>query len=418
MSHHENYLDKQLREKEEDQRLYEQTIEQLRTEERFVNFFKGYNADSVDSFINYYAQQKVFWHRHKGNYAAYAKQKLQDKRNEVVDLFKHIMEKKVFNLQCSWVAGEMDLEGIENTLQFVDWCNNPVIQKAAGPITADEFYCYLHWYEIGSPERLDEYGDVQGSGSCAIQWFHRFKSNYHDNYMEYIPEWFHEYDRHFGTGQMHLLSTLRRDMEEDLLDSWSREVFRPSLPPEQQKNLHFCDRATRKRVSEDPVFAKEYVEERERSFLEQEASRPKYEHLSVYDSKLMDKVVSAIESREVQKSYRLSRRWEEINEDDHVLFRELLYLNEVKEYVAVNPHDNYVQSIEEAYEQHHRSTMHQALQLLWEEYDACQRNGLSFDWGSPSRASGSIEERRRILEIRKLKGLPANFDFMKKENLP
>lgn len=172
--------------------------------------------------MKYYAQRKVYRHRHKGNFEQYATLQLQRNRKEVVDLLKHIMEKKVFNLQCRWVAGEMDIEGIEHSAQFVNWDSNVVLQNAVGPIRLDEFYCYLDWYDRGSPERLDEHGYPEASGHIALTHYHSFRSDFHHDFLAQLPEWFHEYDRHFGTASLHLLPTVRRDIEQDHLDEWSR----------------------------------------------------------------------------------------------------------------------------------------------------------------------------------------------------
>ena len=418
MGHQEDFLDKQLREKEEDQLLYEQTLEQLRTEERFINFFKNYNATSVQSFIKFYAQQKVNWHRNKGNFGRYAQLKLQQKRKEVVDLFKQLMEKKVFNLQCRWVAGEMDLEGIDQTTQFGMWKNNPVLLKAAGSIHADEFYWFLDSFERGIIDKCNEDGYIDRYARSAINCFHLFRGLYDDAPHDYIPEWFYDYDQHFGTEDIYFLPLVRRNLEQEHLELWTKEIQYPSLTPEQQKNYRSIDLATRKRLKEDPLFRIEWEEESLRLLKERDANRPEYEYFSVYDQKIMAEVVSAIEPRDSQKAYRFHKRWKEIRDNDDTLFTEVEYLKDVHEYVAVSPSDDYAQSIKEAYKRHSRQTTYQALILLFEEYETCQRTGVAFDWG-PSVYQGSHEEERsRILAVRKLKGLPENFDFMKKENLP
>ena len=417
MASHEDFLSKELREKEEDQLLYEQTLHALRTEERFVNYLKQYNSASVENFIKYYAGRKVYWHRHGGNFEHYADIKLKQERHEVVNLLKNLMYKKVFDLKCRWVGGEMDLDCIERSEQFSDWETNIELIKAVGPIRADEFYCYLHWFEIGSPERLDEDGHPEASPYIALDHFHRMRSCYHSDPLEDIPDWFHEYDRCFGTAPLLSLPTTRRDMEEDLLDAWVKEVFYDTLTPEQQKYHRPLDRATRKRLKEDPEFDKQWHDEGSRLYYEQQAGQPQYESFSTYNRKIMDEVVAAIEPRDSQKCYRDSRIYRDMSEGDDRLFTPLQYLKSVEEHVAVEANDDFEDSIRQAFEQHNHQTNYQALRILFAEYEKAQRSNSPFDWKTHDFGHAHVEERRRIVEVLKKRGLPENFDFLKKDQL-
>jgi len=418
MGHYEDFLNKQLKEKEEDRLRYEQTVHQLRTEERFVNFFKSYNPASVEPFIESYAKQKVMWHRYSGNFGQHAAQQLQRNRQVVVDLLENIILKKLFNLKCRWAAGEMDIEGVEVSYDFYRWKELPSLLQAAGPITAEEFYCYLDFFKAGSPERLDEYGDPQGSAYHALHQYHASRSCLVEDAADTIPDWFHLYDRHFQTAHLMHLPTTRIDMEQDHLDEWQTLIHAETLSPDIRKYIRPMNRQIRERLATDPAFKKEWKEEGQRLYDEQHGGKPKYESFSVYNREIMEEVVKAIETRDVQRMYFDDRKWYDLTNRDEDLSTPVYYLQDVKEYVAVSPNEDYREAIREAYEQHLHSTNCEALVMLFEEYETCQRNGHPFNWDSTRTEYGRGELRNRILAVRERKGLPQNFDFLKKNNLP
>src|ERR1035438_2277238 len=43
------------------EKMYNETVDMLKTKERFINYFKQFHPASVDSFIAHYAQRKVTW---------------------------------------------------------------------------------------------------------------------------------------------------------------------------------------------------------------------------------------------------------------------------------------------------------------------------------------------------------------------
>ncbi|MFT7154443.1 MAG: hypothetical protein ACI9Z7_001514, partial [Alteromonas macleodii] len=69
MGFKEDKLNKELREKQRDERIHEETVKQLHTEERFVHYLSQFRAVTVEQFIKHYAMHKVFWYRYGGNHA-------------------------------------------------------------------------------------------------------------------------------------------------------------------------------------------------------------------------------------------------------------------------------------------------------------------------------------------------------------
>ncbi len=103
-NHSEEYFKQQLEESEKSKTLYQDTINAMQTEERFVNFFKGYNAQSVEGFIKHYATMKAIWYKHAESNYRYNISKKSKWKDEDVELLKIIYEKKLFSLNFRWKA--------------------------------------------------------------------------------------------------------------------------------------------------------------------------------------------------------------------------------------------------------------------------------------------------------------------------
>src|SRR5437773_1340740 len=128
-------------------KVYNETIKVLESEERFVKFFEGYNAQSIEQFVKYYAQQKANWYAKANEFARFRKQMQNAWRYKAVEMLHEIFLKKLFNLKCRWIAGEVDLPGIEITSDFATWSNDPSQCNAIEPITPEELECYLEYYK-------------------------------------------------------------------------------------------------------------------------------------------------------------------------------------------------------------------------------------------------------------------------------
>ncbi len=418
MGYHEDYLNKQLEERAQDERLFEETKKQLATEERFVNFFKNYNPASVAQFIDHYAKMKVMWRRHAGNFEHYAAMQLQRDRRAVVQHLEVIMLKKLFNLKCRWVAGELDVEGIAISFDFENWRTMPALQAAVGPITAEEFYCYLDYFNEGCPEPEDEDGMPIGSAYSAFMNYHMYRSMSAPMALEQIPEWFYRYDRSFDTAALMHLPTTRTDLEMDHSDIYMLKVLYPSYGDKAPNPASYADRLTHKRMAEDPEFEKEWRAESNRIYWESQANQPQYEHFSLYNRERMDEVVAAIETRDMQQQFRTTRDWTDLSNRGEDLFTPTRYLSSVNEHVPVPAHEDYEVALREAYENHRGQTMAKALVLVFDEYETCQRTGQLFAWNNESGGGTAAETRKRILGARAYMQLPENFDFLLKKNLP
>ncbi len=154
MDQNEKRLADAVAKQENKHRIYTDTLHALRTEERFVNFLGRYEPRSVEQFIEYYAQQKATWLTNEHSRQDFEEFMSEHDRKRLVGLLACIMEKKVFDLQCRWVAGQVDVPGVEVSLDFSNWRQNTAIQQAAGTISEAEMMCFLGFLEMSAAKRM------------------------------------------------------------------------------------------------------------------------------------------------------------------------------------------------------------------------------------------------------------------------
>jgi hypothetical protein len=406
-----------IEEAERASKIYEETISMLKTEECFVNFFKDYDHRSVEKFIKHYAECKAEWYIHadKNHWM-----RLRDEnkwREEAMCRFKDIFRKKLFDLKCRWVAGEMDMPGIEFSEDFVKWSNEPAMCTATEPITRGELECYLQFMQTEDPCAEEDLNKATPGG--AVQLYHKGRSLYEKKHEIYIPDWFHFYNTRFGTGGLLHLPTIRTDLEWDYHDIWTKEFFAKTTDPETLKEWKHLPRAEKKILYEDPEKAKARDEEFMRALKERSKKWPPIVIYSTSDKKMMDELVPQIESREMVRLYKGYTEWKrrEHNKIDVECLVE--DLNDIEnEQIPVGSHDDFRVALKDAYKKYAFKMVMEILPRIFDEYRECLGNGKPFDWDTMEYQSEPDNEmRKNILKARVWKGEPANFDFLKKKNL-
>jgi hypothetical protein len=422
--HREELDAKQLAQKEAANNIYQDTIRALKTEERFVTFLKSYDPNSVEHFIAYYATLKTQWHTHGDSYAKRKNAKKNKWRYQAVACLKNIYDKKLFDLMCRWQAGEMDIEGIVVSEDFSNWLSNPAKAYSVPPITAAEVECYLAFLDHEPPVDEDEDEWQDANASSAIGFFHSYMVvGMVEEAEKFIPPWFHFYDSHFNTAALRRLPVIRKTLEEDYHDIWTLEIHLKSLTEEQLKYFCFRTRKQRLEMEADPAKMKAWVDERNRLEELRQKDQPQYKHVSIYNRKLMDELVPLLESAEVRDNYRAYTEWHLRGKSEIAYSSTVTDLLEVREYVPVESSDNYEEALEKAHSQYLKKKTREVLPFIFEEYEEAIARGLPFDWRTSSYREDMDDERsteeirKRLLAARVAIGEPANFDFLKKENL-
>ncbi len=407
--------------------IYEDTLKQLRTEERFVNFLKNYDETSRENFIQYYAGRKASWYKYADDRYRYKKSAENRYYVKALEKFNDIFLKKLFNVKCHWVAGEMDLPGVEMSGDFNRFAAHPETCTFVEPISSREFACYMQFMqstdwvpefapdETGEMEEDDDYYTPE----LTIDFYHHSRSLFSKRRKKEIPLWFRFYDKCFGTASLLDLRLIRSDLEQDYFDIWSNEIHLLTLTPEQAKYHTPMDRAMRKLHKESPEAREKFHEQQNRKWEEQQKSQPQYISLSTYDDKLMEELMPQIETREIIKYFRAEREWRRRDDKVDWIDYELICLQEAKELIPIISNSNYTVAIHEAYKAYEYQEILECLPMVYENYLESQKTGQPFNWsiGLRSRYFPG-DSRDRILAARKWKGEPENFDFLKKENLP
>jgi hypothetical protein len=416
--HTEKYLSAEVAKKRKAVSIYNETKKALETEERFVNLLKEYEPASVKRFIDYYAGMKAHWYEHGESFGNYLRSKENEWRDDAVESIKNIFYKKLFNLQCRWAAGEMDVPGIDISADFRRWqCDPSLSEGCLEPITDEEFQCYLDflkWREENPVSQIDE--DNEPLISLALDFFHHYRATAIDDEKEELPPWFEWYDTRFGTGHLNALPVMRIELEQDYHDIWNLEIFKKTLPEEAQKSLHHLSRAERKELRDDPAKREAYFAEQNRKYEERKKTQPQYESMGTYDREKMKTLVKLIETPEIQKLYHATREWSDRRARHDYIESPVFSLMEIKEWIPLDSNDDYRVAIREAYRNYSQKMMIMTLPLVFAEYKECIEAGKPFEWGGDKEFGDEMGQ--RILAARKWKGEPENFDFLKKENLP
>ena len=417
----ENFIQKQLDEASQSAKIYNDTIHLLQTEERFVNFFKGYRQQSVEGFIKYYAGQKANWIMKADDMYNMRYNKNNKWRIKATKLLKEIYLKKLFNLQCRWVAGEMDLPGIEISSDFQTWMADPSSCPFVEPISPAELACYQEFTEYYTPALIQEDQDNEiGTSYMAFEFYHLFRAGYTENHERLIPRWFGYYDKHFNTGHLLEASLVRKELEYDYNDIWAENIQYPTLTDVQKKHWVHRNRAFRKEMHENPEKHKAYIEEQNRRYYEHQKTEPQYISLSTYDTEQMEELMKEIETSEVRSFYRATHEWRKRRDGNEEIQTRIWELEKVKEWIPLEANEDYREAISKAYNEYNHRMTYTTLPVIINEYRQCIEQGKTFDWikNEDSFILSSIADtKKRILEARRFKGEPENFDFLKKENL-
>ena len=414
---------KEIEAAERKTKIAEETEIALRTEDRFVNFFKGYDESSVEKFIIYYSEMKAMWYSHADDRHRHRNNRANHYFTVAADLFKDIFLKKLFNVQCRWVAGEMDLPGIELSSDFFPFMIAPASCTFVEPITAQEFECYMQFLHIYDWDRCilidDEAEEEYNTPEVAIEYYHDYRSAYLERDRDEIPHWFYFYDSCFGTDYLLELPYTRTDLEQEYHEIWDTEIYPKTLTPEQLKKWYHRSRAERKIHLENPELAKAHSEERQKIYALQDAEKPKYISLHTYNKEMMYELMGLIEPKEMTKYYDAEIAYDRRDDKAEMIDIDIIYLKEANEYIPVTSNDSYVEAIKEAYKSYERKEVFEILPTIFDTYCQCIKSGKPFNWHieKPTYPRWNSQYRDNILAARKWKGEPENFDFLKKENL-
>ena len=364
--------------------------QQLRTEERFIQYFSTYSEESVELFINHYAKQKAGWYENVNSYWHLSKNKESKWYTLAKEAINKIAQKKVYNQMCRWLKQEARFPGMEISKDWDHWLGNPLYCPFAEPIEKEEVDAYIHFIRSLNPSiTYDEF--------CSCNSFTPIShvSELEDlangiivpeedediKYGEYC-RWFRYYDEVFSTQFVGYVP----------LTKLNREAY-------------YCHYKTN--LEKDPNAVNYWEVEgftypRHQSYEEQ--------------IEMLDRYVKQYETYENKIGYE-GWRWNRETDEFSEIVESLIYeLQEQKEYVPVESNDDWREGLVQASEMFEREKILDALPYAYDEYVYLLAHKLGFeDWIEEKETFVTkdflADYKAKILEARRMGDEPENFDF-------
>jgi len=208
---------------DERQKLFKQLeqefYEELKNSETAKEYFANYRLDSIENFIKTYASRKVHllqcYEFYSNEYHEKEITEL-DYQKQAEEMLQMILQKKLFNMQLRWRAGQLVIDGIDIAYDFEFWTKHILDCPFIPTITNHELELmkeyllrfneeddvdelYISWQDYDSLTKKDEHGD-----------------------MENMPDWYDFYDSRMGTRMLLLLPNHKGTMEDFYLDFWRK----------------------------------------------------------------------------------------------------------------------------------------------------------------------------------------------------
>jgi len=331
----ETYHTSRKKDADEKQRIYEQTVHYLQNDERLKNYLNAYTADSVKSFIEFYAHQKAEWFINGDTMLNLRKHHETQWEENALMILKHIQLKKLFNAECEWRAEKMTLPGIEICLDFMVWSRKVLDCPFIKPVTEEEVNLYISFLgDLDDKISFDDY-NIGNDYPTLKDGFYK-KGKYYSEY----PPWYSYYDAHFGIERLLLLPDIRGDKEK-----FYNELFHKEQQPLRD---------------------------------EQKAARDKRPHIgSIYEKNFTEWFLKEFDSKETLKLYHNTLQWDEKHQRIEDIDMELINLGEADRDVAVEDDEDWRNGIKRGAEKYYRQRTIEVLPAAWESY--CSR----IDAGKP-----------------------------------
>jgi hypothetical protein len=191
----------------DDDKQKQEILKDLKKNPKYKKFFAPYNKQTVEMFINSYADSKWRYLKFGEMYLKREDKETSRYKYRAEQCFWQIQQKKLFNLQCLWRAEKIQLPGLFLCHEFDYWekaiktC--PYIDK----VSEDDFNLYLEYlnsdyYTYGND---DEYCDWQG--------VYIYKNCNDDEWFEDLPSWYRFYDDRKGSSELMKLPDKRGEKE-------------------------------------------------------------------------------------------------------------------------------------------------------------------------------------------------------------
>ncbi|MDO7877401.1 hypothetical protein Q5H93_21855 [Hymenobacter sp. ASUV-10] len=179
---------------------------QLATDPRYLRHLARYRPQDHAAFLLAYAQRIVHARRNGPYQLNFSLLDPSTNPGEAAyDWLFHIQQKKFFDLQVRWRAGEISLPGIYYEYQFEKWKQHLHACPWLPPITEAEYELFVDYLASGAcrtvgfhPEHQLPVDDWQDYEAMRRHWQARQTGTAPDRHAQPYPEWYAYYDARTG----------------------------------------------------------------------------------------------------------------------------------------------------------------------------------------------------------------------------
>lgn len=190
-----------------------QIRQQLQVDTNMQKWFEQFNKYSWDYFIQRYAFLKYLSLRHPDLYINDFKPENKQYNELAKEALEAIQQKKLFNLQCQWRAGSIDLPFVQLTYDF-ELIGRKLIMECPflPPVEQDEVELFVQYLRSSASADLNLYD--------MYDWQNYDQMREEDETGEFCstPSWYEYYDSMRGTGYLLRLSNARGLKEDNYME--------------------------------------------------------------------------------------------------------------------------------------------------------------------------------------------------------
>lgn len=301
----------------------EQFTEELKTKQEYLDYFEKFDPNSIDAFIDEYAPKKYQMFQNQESYKSgteYFKSRFINLADEYIDM---ILQKKLFNLQCEWRAGLIQLPLVRICKDFEYWSRHIRACPFIPIVTPEEIDLCISFLK----EEYDEYADAIIIGN-KWQYYELFKygeSQEEDNNEDAeevsttsMPPLYQYFDLYQNTAGLINLPDVRGEKEDMYLGIYRHIKLR------EKENLAL----TTPQVVEptEPVV------------------HTPYRHRLFWGSENIKAFVEAVENKETKEAH--AYYYDNFQLDQDYEFEEcLMYLRDFKEPFPIEAHEDWREAV-------------------------------------------------------------------------
>lgn len=214
-------------------KLEQQFYEEIKNSAVAKEYFLNYCETSIEHFIKSYASKKAHLAQYYQYYAdAYHEKEISELQfqKSAEDLLKLILQKKLFNMQVLWRAGQLEINEINFSYDFQFW-EDHILSCPVIPLIEKKEVDLMKEYLM----HFNEFDEVDES---YYNWqdYDTLTEKDKDGRQQDMPEWYEFYDSRMGTATLLTLPNLKGQKEEYYrsleLNDYQKKNPPPAIPPQ------------------------------------------------------------------------------------------------------------------------------------------------------------------------------------------